>query len=108
MKNSKNIRSKYVKDSLVDINSIENKIEETTKESLSSILAETVNKELNRILSEAEEDDYEETEVEDTPMDNSSDDFENDAKDTDGGLENANQPEEGEEGEEDFGCSRDY
>lgn len=107
MKNSKNIRSKYVKDSLVDINSIENKIEETTKESLSSILAETVNKELNRILSEAEEDDYEETEVEDTPMDNSSDDFENDAEDTDGDLENANQPEEGEEGEEDFGGSSD-
>lgn len=80
MKNSKNIRSQYVKDSLVDINSIENKIEEATRESLSNILAETVNKELNRILSEAEEDDYEETEVEDTPMDNSSDDLNNNSE----------------------------
>ena len=89
MKNDSKVRSEYVKNSLLDITSIENKIEETTKESLSNILAEAVNKELNRILSEAEDDDYEETEVEDTPMDNVSDDLNDaDTSDNESDLDN--------------------
>lgn len=69
MKKENQIRSKYVQDSLADINILENKMEETTKESIRAMLSETVKNELNKILAEAEDgEDYEETEVEDTTM----------------------------------------
>lgn len=61
-----NIRSKYIKDLLEDKENLNKTLEESTKEALKGIVDEAVNKNLRSLISEADEDDYDEEEVEDT------------------------------------------
>lgn len=66
-KENNKIRSNYVQDTLADISLLENQTKGYVTESVQTLLSETLNKELNRILAEAEDgEDYEETEVDDT------------------------------------------
>lgn len=89
MKKDNQVRSKYVKDSLADIKLMEAKMEETTRKSLDALLSENIKREINNLLAESEddgEDDYEETEVEDTAVDNGGDSEEaNNTSDEEGG-----------------------
>lgn len=66
MKKEQKIRSQYVKGIMEDRNLLENTIRETTRTSLRSILEETVKNEINNIILEDNDSDYEEQEVDDT------------------------------------------
>lgn len=61
-----NIRSKYIKDLLEDKENLNKTLEESTKEALKGIVDEAVNKNLRSLISEADEDDYDEEEVDNT------------------------------------------
>ena len=65
----KNIRSKYVKDSLLDYSSLVKSLQENTTEAVRDLLDEKVRDTYNKILSESE-DDYDEEEMEDTDSEN--------------------------------------
>lgn len=61
-----NIRSNYIKNLLADKEDLGKTLEESTKEALKGIVDEAINKNLRTMISEANEDDYEEEEVNDT------------------------------------------
>lgn len=61
-----NIRTKAVKDSLLEYESIAKSLRENTESAVKSLLSETVKEAYAKILSEDEDKDYEEEEVEDT------------------------------------------
>ena len=74
---NKNIRSKVVKDSLLDYNALANSLKENTTSAVKSLLDEAVRDTYAKLLSEDDDKDYEEEEVEDT-----SSDIANDAEST--------------------------
>ena len=69
----KNIRSQYVKDSLLDYAALTKSLKENTVGAVENLLAEQVKDTYNKILSESD-DDYEEEEMEDTDSDSQYDD----------------------------------
>jgi len=75
---SKNIRSKVVRESLLDYNTLANSLKENTESAVKALLSETVRDTYAKLLSEDDDKDYEEGEVEDT-----SSDITNDAKSSD-------------------------
>ncbi len=78
---SKNIRSKVVRESLLDYNTLANSLKENTESAVKALLGEAVRDTYAKLLSEGDEDDdkeYEEGEVEDT-----SSDITNDAESSD-------------------------
>ena len=75
---SKNIRSKVVKESLLDYNALANSLKENTESAVKTLLDEAVRDTYAKLLSECDDKDYEEEEVEDT-----SSDIENDADSAD-------------------------
>jgi len=77
----KNIRSKYVKDSLLDYASLTKSLKENTTDAVRDLLGEAVRDTYNKILSESE-DDYDEEEMEDTDSENNFDDTESDGSST--------------------------
>ena len=105
---AKNIRSKYIKNLIDEQKGIDAKLEETTKETLRSILKETVSDEFKKILSESD-DDYEEEEVTADGAIDAADEVPVDTPDeTEGGEDTAEEPELGgadaEEGEDAAGA----
>ena len=75
---SKNIRSKVVRESLLDYNTLANSLKENTESAVKALLSETVRDTYAKLLSEDDNKDYEEGEVEDT-----SSDITNDAESSD-------------------------
>ena len=74
---SKNIRSKVVRESLLDYNTLANSLKENTESAVKALLGEAVRDTYAKLLSEDFDKDYEEGEVEDT-----SSDITNDAEDS--------------------------
>lgn len=82
MKNEKNIRSKFVKESLLDMEALTNTVQENTTGAVKNMLSDKLRDELNKIVTEAVEDDdksendFDIEEVDDTESetDSSSDD----------------------------------
>ena len=72
---NKNIRSKVVRESLLDYNTLANTLKENTKSAVKSLLDEAVRDTYTKLLSEEDndEDKYEEKEVEDTGSDTATD-----------------------------------
>ena len=71
----KNIRSKVVKESLLDYNTLANSLKENTESAVKNLLNEAVRDTYAKLLNEGDED-YEEEEVEDTNSDITTDDAE--------------------------------
>lgn len=90
---NKNIRSKVVKESLLDYNTLANSLKENTESAVKSLLDEAVRDTYAKLLSESDDDeDYEEKEVEDTSSDiandaESSDETVDSIDDTDASME---------------------
>ena len=89
---NKNIRSKVVRESLLDYNTLANSLKENTESAVKALLSETVRDTYAKLLSEDDDKDYEEDEVEDTSSDISNDAESVDAatdgvEDTDTGME---------------------
>ena len=66
---NKNIRSKVVKESLLDYNTLANSLRENTESAVKTLLDEAVRDTYAKLLSEDDDKDYEEEEVEDTSSD---------------------------------------
>ncbi len=66
---NKNIRSKVVKESLLDYNALANSLKENTESAVKTLLDEAVRDTYAKLLSEDDDKDYEEGEVEDTSSD---------------------------------------
>ena len=66
---NKNIRSKVVKESLLDYNTLANSLRENTESAVKTLLDEAVRDTYAKLLSEDDNKDYEEEEVEDTNSD---------------------------------------
>lgn len=82
---SKNIRSKVVRESLLDYNTLANSLKENTESAVKALLGEAVRDTYAKLLTEEEDDkDYEEGEVEDT-----SSDITNDAESSDVATDDA-------------------
>ena len=81
---NKNIRSKVVKESLLDYNALANSLKENTESAVKALLSETVRDTYAKLLSEDDDKDYEEGEVEDT-----SSDITNDAESSDVAADDA-------------------
>lgn len=108
---NKQIRSEYIKNLMEDKDELNKSFVETTKETLKEIVDEAVNKNLRSLISEADEDDFEEEEVDSkdlTPTDDelkgdegSADDSADDSEpDVAGGDDEFSEPDvAGEEGE---------
>ena len=75
---NKNIRSKVVRESLLDYNTLANSLKENTESAVKALLSEAVRDTYAKLLSEDDDKDYEEGEVEDT-----SSDITNDAESSD-------------------------
>ena len=75
---NKNIRSKVVRESLLDYNTLANSLKENTESAVKALLGEAVRDTYAKLLSEDDDKDYEEGEVEDT-----SSDIANDAESSD-------------------------
>ena len=93
---NKNIRSKVVKESLLDYNALANSLKENTESAVKTLLDEAVRDTYAKLLSEDDDKDYEEEEVEDTSSDitndaESVDAATDDVEGTDTGME-ANEP----------------
>ena len=93
---NKNIRSKVVKESLLDYNALANSLKENTESAVKTLLDEAVRDTYAKLLSEDDDKDYEEEEVEDTSSDitndaESVDATTDDVEGTDTGME-ANEP----------------
>ena len=84
----KNIRSKVVKESLLDYNTLANSLKENTESAVKNLLNEAVRDTYAKLLNEGDED-YEEEEVEDTNSDITTDDAEidDDSTDTDSDVD---------------------
>lgn len=98
---NKNIRSKVVRESLLDYNTLANSLKENTESAVKALLSETVRDTYAKLLSEDDDKDYEEEEVEDTNSDiandvESSDSSTDVVDDVDSGME-ADSDTEGEE-----------
>ena len=98
---NKNIRSKVVRESLLDYNTLANSLEENTESAVKALLGEAVRDTYAKLLSEDDDKDYEEGEVEDTSSDITNDaeavdEPTDDVASTDTGME-AEVPAEGEE-----------
>lgn len=78
----KNIRSKFVKDSLLDYEKLTKSLQENSETIVRDILGEAIRDTYNKILSESDENEFDETEVEDTSSDDAST-FSNDTDNTD-------------------------
>jgi hypothetical protein len=107
---NKSIRSKVVRESLLDYNTLANSLKENTDSAVKALLSETVRDTYAKLLSEDDDKDYEEGEVEDTNSDATNDaesvDTATDGvEDTDTGMENLDS--ETEDGEEIDGDSDD-
>lgn len=92
--NKKNIRSKVVKDSLLDYETLASSLKENTASAVKSLLNEAVRESFAKLLSEDEDSDYKEDEVEDTNLDDNgleTDAETSDAETTDDGVENADE-----------------
>jgi len=72
----KNIRSKVVKESLLDYNTLAKSLEENSQSAIKSLLGEAVRDTYAKLLSEDDDKDYEEEEVDDTSSDIESNDAE--------------------------------
>lgn len=102
----KNIRSKVVKESLLDYNTLANSLRENTESAVKSLLDEAVRDTYAKLLSEDDDKDYEEDEVEDTESDTIGDAAESgDAstegvEDADAGMEGTGDDFEAEEGDD--------
>lgn len=81
---SKNIRSKVVKESLLDYNALANSLRENTESAVKTLLDEAVRDTYAKLLSEDDDKDYEEEEVEDTNSDIESNDADTTDDSTDG------------------------
>ena len=93
---NKNIRSKVVKESLLDYNALAKSLKENTESAVKTLLDEAVRDTYAKLLSEDDDKDYEEEEVEDTSSDitndaESVDATTDDVEGTDTGME-ANEP----------------
>lgn len=78
---SKNIRSKVVRESLLDYNTLANSLKENTESAVKALLGEAVRDTYAKLLSEDDDKDYEEGEVEDTSSDITNDAESSDAVD---------------------------
>ena len=99
----KNIRSKVVKESLLDYNTLAKSLEENSQSAIKTLLGEAVRDTYAKLLSEDDDKDYEEEEVEDTNSDITTDDAESSATtdDVEDGDTSMDAPEEGgEEGDD--------
>ena len=100
---SKNIRSKVVRESLLDYNTLADSLKENTESAVKALLGEAVRDTYAKLLTEEEDDkDYEEDEVEDTSSDiandaESSDVVDDGQADADAGMDAADGDVEGEE-----------
>lgn len=74
MKKTKNIRSKAVKESLLDYNNLATTLKENTEDAVKNLLSETVRDTYAKLLSEDNDDDYDEEEVDDTDSGTTADD----------------------------------
>ena len=79
----KNIRSKVVKESLLDYNTLAKSLEENSRSAIKSLLGEAVRDTYAKLLSEDDDKDYEEGEVEDTSSDANAIDAESSEEPTD-------------------------
>lgn len=84
MKEESKVRSKFIKDSLLDYEKLTSELKEGTTNAVRDLLSETVRDTYNKILMEKEDDEpeYEEEEVEDTSV-ASGDDESDDAEESD-------------------------
>ena len=96
---SKNIRSKVVRESLLDYNTLADSLKENTESAVKNLLNEAVRDTYAKLLNEGDED-YEEEEVEDTNSDITTDDAEGGDEIADDGMD-AGSEEEGLEAEGD-------
>ena len=100
---NKNIRSKVVRESLLDYNTLADSLKENTESAVKALLGEAVRDTYAKLLTEEEDDkDYEEDEVEDTSSDiandaESSDVVDDGQADADAGMDAADGDVEGEE-----------
>lgn len=105
---NKNIRSKVVKESLLDYNALAESMRENTTSAVKSLLGEAVRETYAKLLSEDDDKDYDVEEVEDTDADINSDDAvtadtsvedgsADQGTDTDETTPTENEPTEGEE-----------
>jgi len=92
---NKNIRSKVVRESLLDYNTLANSLKENTESAVKALLSETVRDTYAKLLSEDDDKDYEEGEVEDT-----SSDITNDAESSDASVDAMDGADTGMESEE--------
>ena len=92
---NKNIRSKVVKESLLDYNALANSLKENTESAVKTLLDEAVRDTYAKLLSEDDDKDYEEGEVEDT-----SSDITNDAESSDASVDAMDGADTGMESEE--------
>lgn len=105
----KGIRSKFVKESLLDYETIANSLKENTSNAVRDLLSEAVRETYNQILKEEDEDEYEVEEVDGTESDESNEAEGNSAEDGNDELPNdeGNSEEESEtdvnDGEEESG-----
>ena len=90
---SKKIRSKVVKESLLDYNTLANSLKENTESAVKNLLGEAVRDTYAKLLSEGDDEDYEEDEVKDTQDSDVADDAESvddatdDVDDADAGMD---------------------
>ena len=101
----KEIRSKYVKESLLDYETLANSLKENTSNAVRDLLSEAVRETYNQILSEDDENEYDVEEVEDTTSDDSNDAVETEVDDAAESTEDAEETndeleDEGDEAEE--------
>ena len=92
---NKNIRSKVVKESLLDYNALANSLKENTESAVKTLLDEAVRDTYAKLLSEDDDKDYEEEEVEDT-----SSDITNDAESVDAATDDVEGTDTGMESDE--------
>lgn len=74
MKKNNKIRSKAVKESLLDYNNLATTLKENTEDAVKNLLSETVRDTYAKLLSEDNDDDYDEEEVDDTNSGTTADD----------------------------------
>lgn len=96
MKKNSKIRSKAVKESLLDYNNLATTLKENTEDAVRNLLSETVRDTYAKLLSEDDNDDYDEEEVDDTDSE-----MENDATPEDAGVESDSSKEDDVDANED-------
>lgn len=84
---NKQIRSEYIKNLMEDKEELNKSLIETTKETLKGIVDEAVNKNLRSLISEADEDDFEEEEVSSEDLTPTDDELKDDEESTDDSVD---------------------